>query len=75
MAIHFSTLSLYNDHPYCSPSTAFPPALPSVRSPCFKLLLWCYPGRLITEALWLLRLGNTVIPHYPAKAAVDIMEL
>uniref|UniRef100_A0AC11CRF4 Host cell factor C1 regulator 1 n=1 Tax=Ovis aries TaxID=9940 RepID=A0AC11CRF4_SHEEP len=31
MATHFSQLSLHNDHPYCSPPRAFPPALPPLR--------------------------------------------
>ena len=31
MATHFSRLSLHNDHPYCSPPRAFPPALPPLR--------------------------------------------
>ncbi|XP_012388628.1 host cell factor C1 regulator 1 isoform X1 [Orcinus orca] len=75
MVTHFSRLSLHNDHPYCSPPMAFPPALPPLRSPCSELLLWCYPGNLIPEALRLLRLGDTPSPHYPATPAGDIMEL
>ncbi|XP_008564512.1 PREDICTED: host cell factor C1 regulator 1 isoform X2 [Galeopterus variegatus] len=74
MATHFSRLSLHNDHPYCSPPVAFPPALPALRSPCSELLLWSYPGSLIPEALRLLRLGDTPTPHYPATPAGDIME-
>ena len=31
MATHFSRLSLHNDHPYCSPPRAVPPALPPLR--------------------------------------------
>uniref|UniRef100_A0AAA9RXV1 Host cell factor C1 regulator 1 n=3 Tax=Bos TaxID=9903 RepID=A0AAA9RXV1_BOVIN len=75
MATHFSRLSLHNDHPYCSPPRAFPPALPPLRSPCSELLLWRYPGNLIPEALRLLRLGDTPTPHYPASPAGDMMEL
>ncbi|KAB0351960.1 hypothetical protein FD754_016817 [Muntiacus muntjak] len=75
MATHFSRLSLHNDHPYCSPPRAFPPALPPLRSPCSELLLWRYPGNLIPEALQLLRLGDTPTPHYPATPAGDMMEL
>ncbi|XP_055265271.1 host cell factor C1 regulator 1 isoform X3 [Moschus berezovskii] len=75
MATHFSRLSLHNDHPYCSPPRAFPPALPPLRSPCSELLLWRYPGNLIPEALRLLRLGDTPSPHYPASPAGDMMEL
>ncbi|KAJ8793668.1 hypothetical protein J1605_019271 [Eschrichtius robustus] len=75
MVTHFSRLSLHNDHPYCSPPMAFPPALPPLRSPCSELLLWRYPGNLIPEALRLLRLGDTPTPHYPATPAGDIMEL
>ncbi|KAM5131196.1 host cell factor C1 regulator 1 isoform 2-T2 [Callospermophilus lateralis] len=75
MATHFSRLSLHNDHPYCSPPMAFPPALPSLRSPCSELLLWRYPGNLIPETLRLLRLGDTPSPHYPATPAGDIMDL
>ncbi|XP_020766086.2 host cell factor C1 regulator 1 isoform X2 [Odocoileus virginianus] len=75
MATHFSRLSLHNDHPYCSPPRAFPPALPPLRSPCSELLLWRYPGNLIPEALRLLRLGDTPTPHYPATPAGDMMEL
>ncbi|KAM9584149.1 host cell factor C1 regulator 1 isoform 3-T3 [Trichechus inunguis] len=75
MATHFSRLSLYNDHPYCSPPRAVPPALPPLRGPCSELLLWRYPGNLIPEALRLLRLGDTPTPHYPATPAGDIMEL
>uniref|UniRef100_A0A8C6B595 Host cell factor C1 regulator 1 n=1 Tax=Monodon monoceros TaxID=40151 RepID=A0A8C6B595_MONMO len=75
MVTHFSRLSLHNDHPYCSPPMAFPPALPPLRSPCSELLLWCYPGNLIPEALRLLRLGDTSSPHYPATPAGDLMEL
>uniref|UniRef100_A0A8D2E125 Host cell factor C1 regulator 1 n=1 Tax=Sciurus vulgaris TaxID=55149 RepID=A0A8D2E125_SCIVU len=75
MATYFSRLSLHNDHPYCSPPMAFPPALSSLRSPCSELLLWRYPGNLIPEALRLLRLGDTPGPHYPATPAGDIMEL
>uniref|UniRef100_A0A8C2PDH3 Host cell factor C1 regulator 1 n=1 Tax=Capra hircus TaxID=9925 RepID=A0A8C2PDH3_CAPHI len=76
MATHFSQLSLlHNDHPYCSPPRAFPPALPPLRSPCSELLLWRYPGNLIPEALRLLRLGDTPTPHYPASPAGEMMEL
>ncbi|XP_072798623.1 host cell factor C1 regulator 1 isoform X5 [Vicugna pacos] len=75
MATHFSRLSLHNDHPYCSTSMAFPPALPPLRSPCSELLLWRYPGNLIPETLRLLRLGDTPTPNYPASPAGDIMEL
>ncbi|KAM9210142.1 host cell factor C1 regulator 1 isoform 1-T1 [Dugong dugon] len=75
MATHFSRLSLYNDHPYCSPPRAVPPALPPLRGPCSELLLWRYPGNLIPEALRLLRLGDTPTAHYPATPAGDIMEL
>ncbi|XP_032113787.1 host cell factor C1 regulator 1 isoform X2 [Sapajus apella] len=75
MATHFSQLSLHNDHPYCSPPMAFPPALPPLRSSCSELLLWRYPGSLIPEALRLLRLGDTPSPSYPATPAGDIMEL
>nr|XP_004652264.1 host cell factor C1 regulator 1 [Jaculus jaculus] len=75
MATHFSRLSLHNDHPYCSPPMALPPALPSLRSPCSELLLWRYPGSLIPEALRLLRLGNSASAYYPAPAAADVMEL
>ncbi|XP_012867246.1 PREDICTED: host cell factor C1 regulator 1 isoform X1 [Dipodomys ordii] len=75
MATHFSRLSLHNDHPYCSPPSAFPPALPPLRSPCSELLLWRYPGSLIPEALRLLRLGGTTGPHYPATPTGDTMEL
>uniref|UniRef100_G1DG16 Host cell factor C1 regulator 1 n=1 Tax=Capra hircus TaxID=9925 RepID=G1DG16_CAPHI len=75
MATHFSQLSLHNDHPYCSPPRAFPPALPPLRSPCSELLLWRYPGDLIPEALRLLRLGGTPTPHYPASPAGEMMEL
>lgn len=31
MTTHFSRLSLHNDHPYCSPPMALPPALPPLR--------------------------------------------
>ncbi|XP_007937742.1 host cell factor C1 regulator 1 [Orycteropus afer afer] len=75
MASHFSRLSLHNDHPYCSPPRASPPALPPLRSPCSKLLLWRYPGNLIPEALRLLRLGDTPTPHDPVTPAGDTMEL
>ncbi|XP_053410262.1 host cell factor C1 regulator 1 isoform X2 [Nycticebus coucang] len=111
MATHFSRLSLHNDHPYCTPSLAFPPALPplssleragnprasenldlvgghsarpasalcpvtsSSRSPCSELLVWRYPGSLIPEALRLLRLGDTTMPHYSAAPAGDTVEL
>ncbi|XP_061066303.1 host cell factor C1 regulator 1 isoform X3 [Eubalaena glacialis] len=75
MVTHFSRLCLHNDHPYCSPSMAFPPALPPLRSPCSELLLWRYPGNLIPEALRLLRLGDTPTPHYSATPSGDIMEL
>ncbi|XP_048188219.1 host cell factor C1 regulator 1 isoform X1 [Perognathus longimembris pacificus] len=75
MATHFSRLSLHNDHPYCSPPTAFPPALPPLRSPCSELLLWRYPGSLIPEALRLLRLGDTPSSHYPATPTGDTMEV
>uniref|UniRef100_A0A8C3W759 Host cell factor C1 regulator 1 n=1 Tax=Catagonus wagneri TaxID=51154 RepID=A0A8C3W759_9CETA len=75
MATHFSRLSLHNDHPYCTPPMAFSPALPPLRSSCPELLLWCYPGNLIPEALRLLRRGDTPAPHSPATRAVDIMEL
>uniref|UniRef100_A0A8C5UKJ7 Host cell factor C1 regulator 1 n=1 Tax=Microcebus murinus TaxID=30608 RepID=A0A8C5UKJ7_MICMU len=75
MATHFSRLSLHNDHPYCTPHLAFPPALPPLRSSCSELLLWRYPGSLIPEALRLLRLGDTPVPHYPAAQAGDTMEL
>ncbi|XP_069876193.1 host cell factor C1 regulator 1-like isoform X2 [Dipodomys merriami] len=75
MATHFSRLSLHNDHPYCSPPSTFPPALPPLRSPCSELLLWRYPGSLIPEALRLLRLGGTTGPHYPATPTGDTMEL
>ncbi|XP_037584130.1 host cell factor C1 regulator 1-like [Cebus imitator] len=74
-ATHFSQLSLHNDHPYCSPPMAFPPALPPLRNSCSELLLWRYPGSLIPEALWLLRQGDTPSPSYPATPAGDIMEL
>uniref|UniRef100_A0A8C6DI57 Host cell factor C1 regulator 1 n=1 Tax=Moschus moschiferus TaxID=68415 RepID=A0A8C6DI57_MOSMO len=74
-ATHFSRLSLHNDHPYCSPARAFPSALPPLRSPCSELLLWRYPGNLIPEALWLLRLGDTPTHYYPASPAGDMMEL
>ncbi|XP_053410266.1 host cell factor C1 regulator 1 isoform X6 [Nycticebus coucang] len=75
MATHFSRLSLHNDHPYCTPSLAFPPALPPLRSPCSELLVWRYPGSLIPEALRLLRLGDTTMPHYSAAPAGDTVEL
>ncbi|XP_012503237.1 PREDICTED: host cell factor C1 regulator 1 isoform X3 [Propithecus coquereli] len=75
MATHFSRLSLHNDHPYCTPHLAFPSALPPLRSSCSELLLWRYPGSLIPEALRLLRLGDTPVPHYPATPAGDTMEL
>ncbi|XP_045398336.1 host cell factor C1 regulator 1 isoform X1 [Lemur catta] len=75
MATHFSRLSLHNDHPYCTPHLALPPALPPLRSSCSELLLWRYPGSLIPEALRLLRLGDTPAPHYPATPAGDTMEL
>ncbi|XP_058142568.1 host cell factor C1 regulator 1 [Dasypus novemcinctus] len=75
MATHFSRLSLHNDHPYCSPPVAFPPALPPLRSPSSELLLWRYPGNLIPETLRLLRLGDTPSPRYPAAPAGDIMDL
>ncbi|XP_023369598.1 host cell factor C1 regulator 1 isoform X2 [Otolemur garnettii] len=75
MATHFSRLSLHNDHPYCTPAVAFPPALPPLRSPCSELLLWRYPGSLIPEALRLLRLGDTPMPHYSAAPAGDTVEL
>ncbi|XP_005391431.1 PREDICTED: host cell factor C1 regulator 1 [Chinchilla lanigera] len=75
MAIHFSRLSLHNDHPYCSTSMTFPPALPPLRSPCSELLLWRYPGNLIPEALRLLRLGDTPNPHFGATSAGDIIKL
>ncbi|XP_021564564.1 host cell factor C1 regulator 1 isoform X3 [Carlito syrichta] len=75
MATHFSQLSLHNDHPYCSPPRAFPPALPPLRGSCSELLLWRYPGNLIPEALRLLRLGDTPTPLYLATPAGDIVEL
>ncbi|XP_020027472.1 host cell factor C1 regulator 1 isoform X2 [Castor canadensis] len=75
MTTHFSRLSLHNDHPYCSPPMAFPPALPPLRSPGSELLLWRYPGSLIPEALRLLRLGDIPNPHYPATPAGDSVEL
>ncbi|XP_004705877.1 host cell factor C1 regulator 1 [Echinops telfairi] len=75
MTAHFSQLSLHNDHPYCSPPRALPPALPPLRNPCSELLLWRYPGNLIPEALRLLRLGDPPSPHYPNTPAADMMEL
>nr|KAF6440699.1 host cell factor C1 regulator 1 [Rousettus aegyptiacus] len=74
MATHFSRLSLHNDHPYCSPPMAFPPALSPLRGPCSELLLWRYPGNLIPETVRLLRLGDTPAPHYRTTTAGDIME-
>ncbi|KAM6156041.1 host cell factor C1 regulator 1 [Rhynchocyon petersi] len=75
MATHFSRLSLHNDHSYCSPPGAVPPALPPLRRPCSELLLWRYPGNLIPEALRLLRLGDAPSSHYPAAPAGDFMDL
>ncbi|XP_040829421.1 host cell factor C1 regulator 1-like isoform X2 [Ochotona curzoniae] len=71
MATHFSRLSLHNDHPYCSPPVALPPALPPVRSPSSEVLLWRYPGNLIPEALRLLRLGDPPAPSSPAAPTGD----
>uniref|UniRef100_H0VCF7 Host cell factor C1 regulator 1 n=1 Tax=Cavia porcellus TaxID=10141 RepID=H0VCF7_CAVPO len=75
MATHFSRLSLYIDHPYCSLPKTFPPALPPLRSPYSELLLWRYPGSLIPETLWLLRIGDTSSPHFAAIPAGDTIKL
>ncbi|XP_006897510.1 PREDICTED: host cell factor C1 regulator 1 isoform X2 [Elephantulus edwardii] len=75
MATYFSRLSLHNDHSYCSPPGAIPPALPPLRRPCSELLLWRYPGNLIPEALRLLRLGVAPTAYYPVAPAADLIEL
>ncbi|XP_063082438.1 host cell factor C1 regulator 1 isoform X1 [Cavia porcellus] len=45
------------------------------RSPYSELLLWRYPGSLIPETLWLLRIGDTSSPHFAAIPAGDTIKL